>query len=64
MEEAYVVCQERNSEAAYRRFFGPRFRYYLGWRQVARLALRHPLTAGLMVAMNAAGLVAYVWGLL
>jgi hypothetical protein len=64
MEEAYVVCQERNTEAAYRRFFGPRFRYYLGWRQVAQLALRHPVTAGLIVAMNAAGLVVYVWGLL
>lgn len=64
MEEAYVVCQERNTEAAYRRFFGARFRYYLGWRQVARLALRHPVTAGLIVAMNAAGLVVYFWGLL
>ena len=64
MEEAYVVCQERNTEAAYRRFFGPRFRYYLGWRQVAQLALRHPVTAGLIVAMNAAGLVVYFWWLL
>ena len=64
MEEAYVVCQERNTEAAYRRFFGPRFRYYPDWRQVARLALRHRLTAGLIVAMNALGLVVYLWGLL
>lgn len=64
MEEAYVVCQERNSEAAYRRFFGPRFRYYPSWREVARLALRHRLTAGIIVAMNAAGLLAYLWGLI
>ncbi len=64
MEEAYVVCQERNTEAAYRRFFGPRFRYYPDWRQVARLALRHRLTAGLIVGMNALGLVVYLWGLL
>jgi hypothetical protein len=64
MEEAYAVCEERNTEAAYRRFFGPRFRYYPGWRQVARLALRHRITAALIVAMNAAGLLAYLWGLL
>jgi hypothetical protein len=64
MEEAYVVCQERNTEAAYRRFFGPSFRYYADWRQVARLALRHRLTAALIVAMNAAGFLAYVGGLL
>jgi hypothetical protein len=64
MDEAYVVCQERNTEAAYRRFFGPGFRYYPNWRQVARLALRHRFTAGLIVAMNAAGLLAYVWSLI
>jgi hypothetical protein len=60
MEEAYVVCQERNTEAAFRRFFGPRFRYYPDWRQVARLALRHPVTAGLIVVMNAGGFLAYL----
>jgi hypothetical protein len=63
MEEAYVVCRERNTEAAYRRFFGPGFRYYPGWREVVRLLLRHRLTAGLIVAMNAAGFLAYLVGL-
>jgi hypothetical protein len=60
MEEAYVVCAQRNSESAYRRFFGPA---YPGVLHIARLALRHPLTTGLIVAMNALGLLAYVWGL-
>ena len=60
MEEVYVVCRERNSEAAYRRFFGPGFRYYPGWRQVAQALLRHRVTAGLIVAMNAAGFLAYL----
>jgi len=64
MEEAYVVCQERNTDAAYRRFFGPRFCYYPGWRQVAGLVLRHRLTTALIVAMNGLGLVVYLWGLL
>ena len=63
MEEAYVVCRERNTDAAYRRFFGPGFRYYPGWRQVAGAALRHRVTAGLILAMNAGGLLAYIWGL-
>ena len=60
MEEAYVVCQQRNSEAAFRRFFGPA---YPGVLSVARLALRHPVTTGLIVAMNLLGLVIYLWGL-
>jgi hypothetical protein len=60
MEEAYVVCAQRNSESAYRRFFGPA---YPGVLHITRLALRHPLTTGLIVAMNALGLLAYVWGL-
>jgi hypothetical protein len=64
MEEAYAVCRERNADAAFRRFFGPTFRYYPHWRQVARLGLRHPVTSGLIVTMNAAGLLAYLWGLL
>jgi len=64
MEEAYVACQERNTDAAYRRFLGPRFRHYPGWRQVAGFLLRHRLTTGLIVAMNALGLLVYLWGLL
>jgi hypothetical protein len=62
MEEAYLVCEERNIEAAYQRFLGGPT--YPSWRQIAGMALRHWVTAGLIVAMNAAGLLAYVWGLL
>ncbi len=61
MEEAYVVCEERNSEAAYRRFFG---RTYPGFRQVVGRALRHRVTTAIIVGMNALGLLVYVWGLL
>ena len=64
MEESYLVCPERNSEAAYRRFYGAQYRYYPGWRQVARGLLRHRVTAGIIVAMNAAGALAYVSGLI
>jgi hypothetical protein len=57
MEEAYVVCEERNTDAALRRFLG---RTYPGWRQIVRLALRHRITTGLIVGMNALGLLVYV----
>lgn len=53
MEEAYVVCEERNNEAAYRRFFGPG---YLGTHGVVRMALRHRVTTGILLAMFALGL--------
>ncbi len=61
MEEAYLVCEERNVEAAYQRFLGGPS--YPSWRQVAGKTLRHPVTAGVIVVMNAAGLLAYLWGL-
>ena len=61
MEEAYLVCEERNIEAAYQRFLGPT---QPSWRQIAGAALRHRVTAGLIVGMNATGLLAYVWMLL
>ena len=58
MEEAYLVCEERNIEAAYQRFLGPT---QPSWRQIAGAALRHRVTAGLIVGMNAVGLLAYAW---
>jgi hypothetical protein len=57
MKEEYVVSEERNTAAAFRHFFGPN---YPGWRQIARLALRHPVTSGIIVLMNLLGLLAYL----
>ena len=60
MEEAYVVCQERNNLAAYRRFFGPA---YPGVRQIVWFALRHRVTTGIILAMNGLGFLVYFWSL-
>jgi hypothetical protein len=56
----YVVCEERNSVEAYRRFYGPG---YPGLRGIVRLALRHRVTTGIIVLMNVMGLLAYLLGL-
>lgn len=61
MDEAYVVCERRNTEAAYRHFFGPG---YPGLHRFVRLALRHPVVTGAILAMHAAGLLAYLLDLL
>jgi hypothetical protein len=55
-----VVCEERNSVEAYRRFYGPG---YPGLRGIVRLALRHRVTTGIIVLMNVMGLLAYLLGL-
>jgi hypothetical protein len=53
--QAYVVCQRRNSEAAYRRFFGPG---YPGTGRAAGL-LRNPrLAAGISAAVVSLSLTA------
>jgi hypothetical protein len=44
MKETYVVCEERNTIAAFRHFFGPG---YPGLHQVVRLALPHRVTTGI-----------------
>jgi len=59
MKEEYVVTEEGNSVDAFRHFFGPT---YPGLRQIVRLALRHPVTSGLIVLMNMLGLLAYLVG--
>jgi hypothetical protein len=57
MKEEYVVCEERNSIDAYRRFYGPS---YPGLADIVRVALRHPVTTGVIVLMNVLGLLAYL----
>jgi hypothetical protein len=57
VKEEYVVCEQRNTVEAYRRFFGPG---YPGLREIVRLALRHPATTGVVVLMNVLGLLAYL----
>jgi hypothetical protein len=57
MKEEYVVCEARNSVDAYRRFYGPS---YPGLPEIVRVALRHPVTTGLIVLMNVLGLLAYL----
>jgi hypothetical protein len=55
--QAYLVCQRRNSEAAYRRFFGP------GYPRPSRGAalLRTPrVAAGISAALAALGLAAWL----
>jgi hypothetical protein len=59
MEEAYLVCQHRNNDAAFRRFFGPT---YPGVGQIVRFMLRHRVTTGIIVLMNVVGLLAYLVG--
>ena len=54
-----MVCEERNSIDAYRRFYGPG---YPGLRGLVRLALRHRVTTGIIVLMNVLGLLAFVAG--
>ena len=58
MKEAYVVCEERNNDAAFRRFFGPG--YCPGTHEIVRSALRHRVTTGILLAMFAVGLVGCV----
>ena len=53
MDEAYVVCPRRNTEAAFRHFFGSS---HPGMRQKVRWALRHRMTTAIMVFMSACGL--------
>ena len=55
-----MVCEERNTIAAFRHFYGPA---YPGLPGIVRLALRHRVVTGIIVLMNLAGLVAYLVGL-
>ena len=58
----YVVCQHRNSEAAYRRFFGPG---YSGTGRAAGLFRTPSLAAGISAAVASIGLTVWLllyWG--
>jgi hypothetical protein len=55
--QTYVVCQRRNSEAAYRRFFGPG---YPGASRAAGLFRRPRVAAGLSAALASLGLAAWL----
>jgi hypothetical protein len=55
--QAYVVCQRRNSEAAYRRFFGPG---YPGTSRAASFLRTPGRAAGISAAVATLGLVAWL----
>jgi multidrug efflux pump subunit AcrB len=57
MDEAYLVCARRNTEAAFRHFFGSS---RPGVRQTVRWALRHRVTTAVILLMNAFGLLTYL----
>ena len=55
--QTYVVCQRRNSEAAYRRFFGPG---YPGTSRAAGLLRKPRIVAGVSAVLASLSLAAWL----